>query len=262
MARLKDLGTVRDSFLIDIDKIKPGKNVRKDFDSVPDLAISMNGMGQLVPISVRLSDDGKTAVICDGERRFRAVQYANKHFGAKINQLLCVAEPREVDDITRILRQIEVNDQSQPLQPMERAEAYQILIKAGWKQVDIAKKVGKSVQTIANTLSLLEAPQAIQDSVRSGKTSASAAARVNKAKPEKKAKAVEKAVKGETVTMADVTEQGTLSAADIKKAIKQIDKSIFNSAIGSQEKARNEGAKWAFEVCLGMHEFVIRNKKE
>jgi ParB/RepB/Spo0J family partition protein len=266
MARLKDLGSVKDSFLIPIGDIEPGKNIRLDFSSVPGLAVSMFNFGQLVPIEVLLSESGKKAIIADGERRYRAALYVNEHYAVgdasdkKITHLQCVAEPRGTDELTRVLRQLEHNDQSQPLSATERAKAYKLLVDSGWSVADIAKKAGKSTTAIRNVLDILDAPTELQDAVKGGRMSASVASKAAKASPETRARAVEKAVKGERVTVADVTEHGVLSVGDIKKAIKKADGYIYAAKMNTQEKARWEGVKFGLETALGMHEFVEAGK--
>ena len=61
------------------------------------------------------------------------------------------------------------NLQREDLGPLERARAYERLLGThGLSQEDVARKVGKSRVTIANTLRLLGLPQPVLDSVEQG----------------------------------------------------------------------------------------------
>lgn len=256
MARLKEIAEkVRDQFVMSIDSLIPGENSRTDFQTVPDLAISILNFGQLSPLEVRLSPDGKQAVICDGERRFRAVQYANEHFHAKIAEMQCVAEPVGIDTNTRLLRQLEHNDRCEPLNGLDRAKAYKVLIDSGMTQHEIAQRTGRSAVYVSTTLAILAAPESIQQSVKEGKTSASAASKVSRASPERRKLAVEKVSRGEAVKVSDVADGMPKSLETLKKMIKKADGYIYAAAKGSKDESRWEGVKYGIECAAGMHEF-------
>ena len=255
---LKDVASkTRDAFLIPISKLIAGTNAREDFSSVPDLAISMFNMGQLIPIVVNLSEDGKTATILDGERRFRAAQYVNEHFKDnphffKIESLLCVSGGKITQE-ERILQQLEISDRTQPLQPIERAKAFKTLVDSGMAVAAIAKRIGKTPTYVSASLSLLEAPAEVQDAVRDHKMSKTAAQKVSKAKPEKRAAVMEKVRKGEKVKVKDMADGTPLSYPVLLKLIKRMDHYV-RVAKNSQDRARWEGVKHGLEIAAGMHD--------
>jgi ParB family transcriptional regulator, chromosome partitioning protein len=239
-----------DAIRIAIESIHPGKNPRKDFDSVPDLAVSMFGFGQLYPIKVRYDSDGNNVILCDGERRWRAAKYVNDHYDEwmkdnpekynRFDTLLCVPEPRGVTPEERLLQQIEVNDTVQPLKAIERAGAYKTLVEAGWTLLAIGKRVGKSAQHVADYISMLEAPKELQEAVERGESSATAVQRAVKASPEKRQEAVDKAQRHEKIKVKDTAEYVPLTPKQFTSTIKKAD-GILQAATGKEEKARWEG---------------------
>jgi ParB/RepB/Spo0J family partition protein len=256
---LKDVASkTRDAFLIPLAKLVPGTNAREDFSSVPDLAVSILAMGQLIPIVVNLSDDGKTATILDGERRYRAARYVNDHFKDEpnfkvIESLLCVSGAK-ITPQERILQQLEISDRTQPLQPMERAKAFKTLVDSGMTAVSIAKRIGKTPTYVHASLSLLEAPTEVQDAVRDHKMSKTAAEKVSKAKPEKRAAVMEKVRKGEKVKVKDMADGTPLSYPVLLKLIKRMEHYV-RVAKGNVDRARWEGVKHGLEIAAGQHDY-------
>jgi len=265
MERLKNLGTVKDSFFIPLDKLEPDlKNPRKDYSNVPDLAISMFGAGQLVPCEVRLSADGESATITAGHRRFRAAKYVNYHYdawtkegatGHRFDGLLCVAEPKGLTDDGRLVRQLLQGEDNItiPLNPIEKAKAYKNLIDTyGWTRESIAKKIGRSAQQVGETLKLLEAPKELQEAVEEGNMSATAASRSTRASPEKRAAAVEKAAKGEKVQVKDVAEYVPLTHKEAAKLIKKCE--FYRDAPKASEIERTRWGylKQGIEIGVGL----------
>lgn len=263
MARLKELGTVKDSFFISLDKLEPDhKNPRKDYTNIPDLAISMFNAGQLVPCEVRLSADGESAVITAGHRRLKAAEYVNEHYdswikegaaGHRFEGLLCVAEPKGLTDDGRLVRQLLQGEDNIciPLNPIEKAKAYKNLIETyGWTREAIAKKIGRSAQQVGETLKLLEAPKELQEAVEEGNMSATAASRSTRASPEKRAAAVEKAAKGEKVQVKDVASYTPLSHKEAEKLIKKCD--FYRDAPKSSELERMRWGSIAYGIQIGV----------
>lgn len=249
-----------DAIRIPIEKIKPGNNPRKDFESVPDLAVSMFGFGQLYPIKVRYDADGNNVILCDGERRWRAAQYVNAHYEEwmkgnpekynRFDTLLCVPEPRGVTPEERLLQQIEVNDSVQPLKAIERAGAYKTLVEAGWTLQAIAKRVGKSPQHVADYISMLQAPKELQEAVERGESSATAVQRAVKASPEKRQEAVEKAKKHEKIKVKDTADYVPLTPKQFTSTIKKAD-GIRQAAKLKEEQARWEGVVKGLRIGAG-----------
>ena len=137
-----------------------------DADELQELAASLRQKGVLQPILVRPSPvtAGEYQIVA-GERRWRAAQIAGltavpalvKDFG---------------DDETLEVALIE-NVQRADLNPLEEAAAYQVLMGLGGRtQEDVAQVVGKSRSHVANSMRLLQLPEAVQAMVRTHELSA------------------------------------------------------------------------------------------
>jgi len=218
-------------------------------------------MGQLTALRVSLSSDGSKAEIKDGERRFRAAQFVNEHYdewsrehtgGNKFDSLLCLPVGNKLDDVTRILQQIEANDQAKPLDSLERAKAFKVLIDKGMSQIDIAKRLGRTAQYVSDSLTLLKAPEEVKEAVRSKTMSATAATKVAKMKdPQKKAAAVEKAKSGKKVKVKDVATYTPLGLDEARKVIKKAN-GFYRLGKSQVERARWQGIIHGIEMGVGL----------
>ena len=145
-----------------MDEIFPDRNQpRKDFDddSLQELANSMREHGVLQPILVRPIDNGYQIVA--GERRWRAARLAGLT-SVPVN----VPELSDFDAMSVALVE---NLQREDLNPIEEAEGYRKLSDAtGWTQEQIAKRVGRSRPSVANSLRLLSLPEEVIDLLRTG----------------------------------------------------------------------------------------------
>jgi ParB/RepB/Spo0J family partition protein len=251
--RLKEMAeSTRDLFLMSLDKIKPGQNIREDFSTVPALANLMVLQGQLRPIEIRWNND--FAVIVDGERRYRAVLHANEHLDAKILTMQCVGEQQGISPEMRIVRQLIGDDGVQPFTVIEKAKAFKKLVEAKWTLASIAESVGKSAQYIADQLALIEAPQELREAVEKGTMSPTAATKAARATPEKREKAIAKAKEGKKVKVKDVEGGGPMGIGDLHKAIKRADNYVYESKKNTVEEARWQGVKFGLELAAGMHD--------
>ncbi len=263
MARLKELGTVKDSFFIPLDKLSPDlKNPRKDYTNIPNLAVSMFNAGQLVPCEVRMGADGDSAILTAGHRRLAAARYVNDHYdewtkdgavGHRFDGLLCVAEPKGLTDDARLVRQLLQGEDNItiPLNPIEKAKAYKNLIDTyGWTRESIAKKIGRSAQQVGETLKLLEAPKELQEAVEVGNMSATAASRSTRASPAKRAAAVEKVAKGEKVQVKDVASYVPLTHKEAEKLIRKCE--FYRDAPGESEIQRMRWGSIAYGIQVGV----------
>lgn len=127
-----------------------------DHAALEDLINSIREHGILQPLVVLKVAGGYQLIA--GERRYRAAQIIG-----------LTTVPAIIRDATR-QEQLELaiveNVQRKDLNPMERAKAYQRLIdEFRLTQEEVAKQVGKSRATIANTLRLLELPVEVQQAV-------------------------------------------------------------------------------------------------
>lgn len=128
-----------------------------DADSLAALAESIVANGILQPILVRphTQRSGEYEIVA-GERRWRAAQRAKLH---EVPILL-----RDLDDTQALEVALVENVQRQDLTPTEEAEGYRRLMdEFNHTQDKLATVVGKSRSHIANTLRLLNLPDAVRE---------------------------------------------------------------------------------------------------
>ena len=139
---------------------------RKSFDdeALEGLAESIKNQGILQPLTVEEIVPGQYSIIA-GERRYRAAKLAGLD---KVPVIIS-----KLPEVRRIEASLIENIQREDLNAIEEAAAYDYLIKkSGYTQEEVAKKVGKSRSSIANSLRLLVLSDEIKDDVISGSMSA------------------------------------------------------------------------------------------
>lgn len=148
---------------IPIDQIRPGsRQPRAVFDDAPlaELSASIQEQGVLQPVLVRPVADGYELVA--GERRWRAAKSAGLR--------TIPAMIRHLDDRGALEAALVENLQREDLNPIDRAKAYKRLTEEfGLGQEAVARRVGRSQPSIANTLRLLSLPAEVQAAVQAGR---------------------------------------------------------------------------------------------
>lgn len=168
----RDSGVSEAIFFIEVDSIKPNPyQPRHEFnkDALEELSQSIREFGVLQPLVVskivRETETG-TGVeyqLIAGERRLRAARLAG------LERVPAVVRPMGNERTKLELALIE-NIQRSDLSSLESAKAYARLHdEFGLTQREIAVRVGKSRETVANTLRLLNLPPEIQMALREGK---------------------------------------------------------------------------------------------
>ncbi len=151
---------------VSLTEISPNpRQPRSTFDpaKLEELADSIREHGILQPLLI--SRDGDSWILLAGERRLRAAEIA----GLKEVPVRVV----EASDEERLEFAIIENVQRDDLNPVEEAMAYQQLISGfGYSQDQVAKRVGKSRVSVANTLRLLKLTEGCLADLRDGKLSA------------------------------------------------------------------------------------------
>lgn len=159
-ARLEDVRSLRH---MPIEHLKPSpNNPRKHFAEadLEDLATSIREKGLLQPIVVRPLASGDYEIVA-GERRWRAAQRAGIHDVPVLIRELSDGEALEIALIENIQRS--------DLNPLEEARAYGLLLERfTYTQQQLADSVGKSRSHIANTLRLLNLPEAVRAHIEDG----------------------------------------------------------------------------------------------
>lgn len=133
------------------DIVRDENQPRREFnkEAIEALAASIKEHGVLQPIVVTREED-KYKIVA-GERRWRASKIAGLE---KIPAII-----RTLDSQNRLELSIIENAQREDLNPLELATAYaKLSTQFNLTAEDIAAKVGKSEQTIQNTLRLLNLP--------------------------------------------------------------------------------------------------------
>jgi ParB family chromosome partitioning protein len=163
-------------FHIEVEKIYPNPNQpRRDFnsDAIREMANSIREFGILQPLVVSKIEKetpmgvGVEYQLIAGERRLRA---------AKLLGLRVVPAIIRNVDLEREKLELAVieNLQREDLNPVEMARAFQRLQEEfRMTQREIAAKLGKSRETVANTVRLLDLPEYIQDALQRGNLSES-----------------------------------------------------------------------------------------
>lgn len=150
-----------------ISELQPNRQQpRKEFDekSLAELADSISQHGILQPLLVRPLLDGGYQIVA-GERRFRAARMAG------LTEVPVVI--RDLSDSETMQLALIENLQREDLSPVEEAMGYKKLMDSySLSQEEIARVVGKSRPTIANSLRLLSLPDEVLKLISDGKLSA------------------------------------------------------------------------------------------
>lgn len=128
-------------------------------ESLTDLVNSVREQGILEPLVVAKTPAGYQIIA--GERRWRAARILGL---PKVPVIIRDTTPQGMLEMS-----IVENVQREDLNPIERAQAYKKLIdEFGMSVTEVAKRVGKSLPYISNTIRLLTLPDAIKDALAAG----------------------------------------------------------------------------------------------
>lgn len=163
-------------FWIEVNKISPNPyQPRREFDesALKSLSESIRMYGVLQPLVVTrkevVHDGGGMSVeyeLISGERRLRASKLAG------LQQVPALIRNGEESAREKLEIAIIENLQREDLNPVERARSFAQLIREfGLKQAQVAEKVGKSREYVANTLRILSLPEEMLGALQEGKIS-------------------------------------------------------------------------------------------
>lgn len=161
-------------FWIEVEKIEPNPfQPRKEFDeeALKSLAESVRQYGILQPLVVTRKEtvrpDGGFTVhyeLIAGERRLRAARLAG------LAQVPALIRAREDSDLMKLELAIIENLQREDLNPVDRARAFaQLVLQFKLKHAQIAEKIGKSREFVANSVRILGLPEYLITALREGK---------------------------------------------------------------------------------------------
>ncbi|PJE64740.1 MAG: hypothetical protein COU90_00520 [Candidatus Ryanbacteria bacterium CG10_big_fil_rev_8_21_14_0_10_43_42] len=159
-------------FWVEVAKIKPNPHQPRthfDEEKIKSLADSIRQYGVLQPIVVSKEEiDVPTGTrveyqIIAGERRYRAASYLG------LQQMPAIVRREESNKIKLELALIE-NLQREDLNPMEKARAYKRLMdEFKLTPREVGARVGKSRESVANTVRLMALPEYVQDALIQGR---------------------------------------------------------------------------------------------
>jgi ParB family chromosome partitioning protein len=128
-------------------------------ESLTDLVNSIREQGILEPIVVAKTPAGFQIIA--GERRWRAARILGL---SRVPVIIKETTPQGMLEMS-----IVENVQREDLNPIERAQAYKRLIdEFNISVTEVAKRVGKSLPYISNSIRLLTLPDAIKDALAAG----------------------------------------------------------------------------------------------
>lgn len=133
-----------------------------DEQHLAELAASIREHGIIQPLIVVKSMSGaKPWTLIAGERRWRASQLAGL---VKVPAIVKDYAPQQMLEVALI-----ENIQRSDLSALEEAEAYQhLMADFGLRQNEVAQRVGKSREDVANTVRLLQLPESVQAALMQG----------------------------------------------------------------------------------------------
>ena len=208
-------------FYVEINKIKPNsEQPRRDFDEkgIEELAKSIKKYGVLQPLLVSKVEtetlrglDVSYSLIA-GERRLRASKMAG------LPHVPVIIRDDFEEKKTRLEVALVENLQRKNLNPVEEAEAYERLAKDfGLTQKEIAEKVSKSREVVANAVRLLNLPKDMREAVRSEKISRAHARALLAFNDEKKQREIYNQILADGVSSKEV--EGIASAVKSSKPV-------------------------------------------
>ncbi len=163
--------TVRKTYLLGVSElyIEPGYNVR-DIDQahVEEFRDAYIAGENVPPLTVQVTAQGVKVI--DGHHRYQGAKLA-KEAGYDIRLECKDFVGNEAERIAFMV----TSSQGRPLEPLERAAAYQRLKNQGWEPAEIAKKVKRSPSDIDHHLALLTVGDGLIEMVKTGEVAATTA---------------------------------------------------------------------------------------
>lgn len=138
--------------------IELGENVRLDLTNILAMSQSIQRHGLLQPLVVVPTAEGDRVEVLFGHRRFEACRRAG------LTVVPCFVRARG-DERTRLLTQMAENFDRESMTVLEKALAYQRLVKAGMTQAAIGETVGVGQGVVSRSLMLLDYPELVQRAV-------------------------------------------------------------------------------------------------
>lgn len=215
-------------FYVEINKVRANPDQpRRDFDAegIKELAKSIRKYGILQPLLVTKVEEenargiGVSYNLVAGERRLRAAREAG------LPHVPVIIRDDFDEDRTRLEVAMIENVQRKDLNPIEEAEAYSRFQKEfGLTQNEIAEKVSKSREVVANAVRLLGLPQDMKEALRAEKISRAHARALLAFNDESKQRDIFNQILGGGLSSKDVEGIASVEKARSKPGAKQENK--------------------------------------
>ena len=156
--------------------VRPELNGRHDTPDISALKASILEHGQLVPVLVR-QEAGKP-VLCAGFSRWRAISELNIEDPKR--KIVISAVYVRLNEQDGFVANWKENRDRNETTPMDDAFHFAQMQKWGWKENEIAKRLGLKVAFVKSRLALAEADESVQKAVSAGRVKPTAAAKIAK----------------------------------------------------------------------------------
>lgn len=209
----QELNKTTKSDLLKIDPrritFNPKNNPRQDYGDIKSLMnfIEENGTEALPPIKVRKSTDADGKEIYElihGYRRMTAITRLLEK-GVEIKRMIARPVARGYNEKDELIDHISENS-GMKLNAMEEAIVFEKLLKFGWSQAEIAKRIGKTQSHVSQILKLAGSTEYIKETVAKGLISGALVVKVmNEHKGDEKA--VERVLKASVKKLEETGEK-------------------------------------------------------
>lgn len=146
-------------------------NPREDYGDIKSLMsyIEENGTEGLPPIKVKTikdADGNKAYQLIHGYRRMTAITNLLAK-GVEIKRVVARPVPRGYSDKDELIDHLAENS-GMKLNAMEEANVFSKLIKFGWSQAEIAKRIGKTQSHVSQVMKLAGSSDYVKDTLAKG----------------------------------------------------------------------------------------------
>jgi hypothetical protein len=211
-----------------------------------------------------LHSDGEHFVLTAGQRRYKAMRYANESLGASFEYIECDCEEKDgstgryPEGKELIIRQMVDGTTQERLCVEDQALNIKELVEVhGMSVEEVSKQLQCSGQHVRDMLKFNEVDPDIKQAVKKGSISATAAVKTARARKEAQKEVKEKLDRGEQVSNRDVDVADgkihSLSVEEIQKQIKKAD-TLFCSAKSNKDGQYYKGVYTGLHIAIGLSE--------
>lgn len=152
-------------------------NTRIEYGDLEELKNSIIENGVKMPLRGYKLRGEEKYVINDGHRRYKAVMMAIEE-GNDIARVPFISEDKKSTE--ERLFEILLSNDGKPFTSLELGYTYKKLKNFGYNATEIAKRVGKSITHVLNTIEVADSSKEVKDSIKKGMISATLVSEVKK----------------------------------------------------------------------------------